>query len=112
MNKDYTREEWIAEGERLFGEDLENWKFRCPRCGNIASGQDFKDAGADLYNVNSECIGRYVKGKGCDWASNGLIDICKVHVAGYPVFEFAQGESLEKEEKIEKIENRLEGDNL
>lgn len=26
---------------------------------------------------------------GCDWAAYGLFDICKIHVDGQPVFEFA-----------------------
>ena len=89
-NKNYTKEEWLAEGERLFGEHIEDWKFKCPRCGNIASGQEFKDVGAESNSMYCECIGRYLKRKGCDWAAYGLFDICTVHVIGTPVFEFAE----------------------
>jgi hypothetical protein len=93
--KKYTLREWRTEGERLFGRFIEDWKFKCPKCGNIASGQEFKDAGADSNSIYCECIGRYVKGKGCDWAAYGLFDICTVHVDGHPVFEFAEVEQDE-----------------
>ena len=89
-------QEWRAEGTRLFGEYPEDWRFKCPRCGNIATGQEFKNAGAEPGAMAEECIGRYVKGKGCDWAAYGLLDICRVHVSSgdklIPVFEFAEQE--------------------
>lgn len=91
-SKCYTLEEWKAEGEKLFGKDLRNWKFKCPSCGNIAAGKEFCDIGEDPNAMYCECIGRHVKGKGCDWAAYGLFDICKVHVDGKPVFEFAKEE--------------------
>ena len=87
--KHYTKEEWLAEGKRLFGKDCTKWRFRCPRCGNVATGQEFKDAGAEPNAIYRECIGRHVEGKGCNWAAYGLFDICTVHVDGIPVFEFA-----------------------
>lgn len=89
MTVQYTKEEWLAEGERRFGKYLEDYKFKCPKCGNIASGQEFKNAGAKSNDMYQNCIGRFVPGKGCDWAAYGLFDICKVHVDGIPVFEFA-----------------------
>ena len=42
MNKEYTKDQWLEEGKNRFGEDFINWKFICPRCGNIASGEDLK----------------------------------------------------------------------
>lgn len=92
MKAEYTKEEWLAEGEKLFGNDYVNYKFKCPQCGNVASGQEFKDAGTSPSAMYCECIGRHVEGKGCDWAAYGLFDICKVHVDGQPVFEFAPEE--------------------
>ena len=92
--RNYTKEEWLAEGEKLFGKNFENWKFKCLKCGNIASGKEFKAAGQNPNAMYCECIGRHVKDKGCDWAAYGLFDICKVHVDGNPVFEFA----IEEEE--------------
>lgn len=88
--KHYTKEEWLAEGERLFGTDYTKYRFKCPCCGNVATGQEFKDLGAKVNSIYCECIGRYTKDKGCAWAAYGLFDICKVDVDGEPVFEFAQ----------------------
>lgn len=89
QKKDYTAEQWLAEGKHRFGEDFEDWKFVCPKCGNVASGMEFKALGADINVIYTECIGRYDKNKGCDWAAYGLFDICTVHVDGQPVFDFA-----------------------
>jgi hypothetical protein len=68
-----TSEEWMAEGERRFGEDFNNWKFECPACGNVHSVKDFKDLGLDPNLTYQECIGRHVKDKGCDWCSYGFL---------------------------------------
>lgn len=69
--------EWREEAAQRFGEKGRNWKFVCPKCGNVQSGQDFIDkAGmtpAKSSNfVYQNCIGRHVKGIGCDWAAYGL----------------------------------------
>lgn len=83
-------EEWREEGTRRFGPDPVNWKFKCPACGRVASGQELKDAGAELDDIYVHCIGRYDKTKGCDWAAYGLFDICTTEVNGMPVFDFAE----------------------
>ena len=93
--KIYTKDEWLAEAYRLFGSRYEDFRFRCPKCGNIASGKEFKYWGADANAMYCECIGRYNKKKGCNWAAYGLFDICTVHVDGLPVFEFAPFEEEE-----------------
>lgn len=86
----YTADEWRAESRRRFGVRLQDYRFKCPRCGNVATGEDFKKAGANPNAMYTECIGRYnAKTVGCDWAAYGLFDICKIHVDGQPVFEFA-----------------------
>lgn len=75
--------EWTEEGKERFGENYEDWKFKCPSCGHIASGKDFKDAGADANDMYQTCIGRHNgkgayskkakdKGNGCNWAAFGL----------------------------------------
>jgi hypothetical protein len=61
MKRTVTREEWIREGERRFGYDMLNWKFVCPVCGYIASGQEWLDAGAPIGAIGYECISRYSK---------------------------------------------------
>ena len=87
-----TPEEWRKEGRRRFGPDPENWKFICPACGRVNTGQEFKDAGAEPDSMYCECIGRYDKSKGCNWAAYGLFDICTIEVAGNPVFDFAEAD--------------------
>jgi hypothetical protein len=70
-----TLEEWRDEATQRFGEKGRDWKFVCPKCGNIQSGQDFIDAGLSEETgkaVYQDCIGRHVKDLGCDWASYGL----------------------------------------
>lgn len=84
MAREFTRDEWVAEGERRFGKDFEKWKVRCPMCGKVSSVGDFKEAGADSPdNAFVECIGRYTgqgspgesTGDGCNWAAYGLYGI-------------------------------------
>ena len=80
MNKQ-TQEEWLNEGEQRYGEDFAKWQFKCPACGHVASGQDFKDAGAEPNDLHQTCIGRHNgkgtknqtdEGFGCNWAAFGL----------------------------------------
>lgn len=92
VKKEYTLSAWLEEAEKRFGKKIEDWRFKCPRCGNVAAGAEFKKAGAEPNSIYCECIGRYVKDKGCDWAAYGLFDICTVHVDGQPVFDFAEAD--------------------
>lgn len=77
-----TMEEWLEEGKKKFGEDFENWKFKCPACGHVASGQDFKDLKAEPNDMYQVCIGRINgkgvagatdEGNGCQWAAFGFL---------------------------------------
>ena len=96
-----TAAEWRAEGERRFGKYPEDWKFKCPACGRINKGEEFKKAGAEPTAMYQECIGRYTgkgspdkaDGSGCNWAAYGLFDICTTEVEGIPVFDFAEEEA-------------------
>jgi hypothetical protein len=63
---------WQTEGERLYGKDIMNWKFKCPKCGYIQTPQEFKDNNIEPVRALSNCIGRHVEGIGCDWAAGGL----------------------------------------
>jgi hypothetical protein len=90
--------ELVAEATARFGADAMQWAFECPSCGDVASGQDFRDALAAHPRTRNgepvrafeifgqECIGRTlgalaraaVNGRaagvrGCDWAAYGLI---------------------------------------
>lgn len=80
-----TQDELQTEMTRRFGPDPLKWAFVCPVCGDVATAQDFKDAGADVNRrFGSECLGRSLgvlkreqpkggyQGRGCDWSANGL----------------------------------------
>lgn len=76
-----TVNEWLADGEKLFGKNKLAWKFVCPACGHVASIGDFKELDADGNDAYQKCIGR-INGKGtsnqtdngdgCNWAAYGL----------------------------------------
>lgn len=89
-------EEWQENGEKLFGKDKKNWKFKCVNCGEVQSYLDFKEAGVENPEgrVYFSCIGRYVKDRGCDWTLGGLFQSHKQEVIAadgskIPTFEFA-----------------------
>jgi len=76
-----TQAELMAEATARFGQDYLAWAFTCPACGDTATFQDFKDAGATADRVGQECIGRTLGAltkpepthtRGCDWAAYGL----------------------------------------
>jgi hypothetical protein len=103
-----TLKEWLDEGKERFGEDFTKWKFKCPACGHINTGQEFKDAGADPNDMYVNCIGRFTgKGSpqkgdssGCNWAAYGLFGtLCKGRIVikegkEIEVFDFAEREAL------------------
>ncbi|MDT0306837.1 VVA0879 family protein [Streptomyces sp. DSM 44917] len=87
-----TQAELVALCRERFGDDPMLWAFRCPSCGDVATGQDMKDAlaahprtGRDGQPVTAsgilgqECIGRTLGAlstgtrRGCDWAAYGLL---------------------------------------
>ncbi|MBB0232555.1 VVA0879 family protein, partial [Streptomyces calidiresistens] len=39
-----TQAELLAEARAAFGNDPLTWAFRCPNCGDVATGQDFRHA--------------------------------------------------------------------
>ncbi|MDR1960520.1 MAG: hypothetical protein LBQ54_16030 [Planctomycetaceae bacterium] len=61
-------EEWRERARTLFGDNPRKWRHCCPVCGNVASVQDFLDAGVSVENVSCYafccCIGRLVKTEG------------------------------------------------
>jgi len=89
-----TKEESMAKGKQLFGENMMKWRFICPGCGHIQAVEDFKpykDKGVTPDSARNECIGRYAGGKSwmndkqsklgpCDYAGYGLFNICPVKV--------------------------------
>lgn len=89
-----THAEWLAEGERLFGSNREDWAFECPLCHHVAQVKDFrdfKDKGATANTAMQACMGRYDpsavpmfrcdgKNKPCDYAGYGLFRFSPVRV--------------------------------
>ena len=76
---EYTKEQWLDKGKKLFGDDMMSWQFKCPSCGNMQTPEDFrefKDDGADPNDAYQKCIGRYTGGRSgphkCDWCAYGL----------------------------------------
>lgn len=91
-----TRAEWLAEGERRFGEHKIAWRFRCPACHNVMSVERASVTDPDVkgkgWHVENECIGRYTERVDCDWAAYGLfrgpvLVTCEDGTV-IPVFEF------------------------
>lgn len=57
-----TKEEWIAKGRSILGENMLTWKFKCPCCGHIQTPEDFrqyKEQGVSPDTAYFNCIGRY-----------------------------------------------------
>lgn len=70
--REMSIKEYQKFGRKLFGDNLKKWKFVCPRCGNVASGQDFANLGKDMNDACQNCIGRFSNTVDCDWAAYGL----------------------------------------
>lgn len=49
------------------------FRFRCPKCGHVASSADFSAIGQDPSFAAEQCLGRYVDRLGCDWVAYGLL---------------------------------------
>jgi len=111
--KEISLKEWLQEGERLFGPDKKQWKFKCPNCGHIQSIQDFielREKGICDIDGNTayfSCIGRFDtripenkigtisdKKSPCNYTNGGLFCFAKTFVIDeqgkkHAVFEFA-----------------------
>lgn len=92
----YDRAGWEARGRELFGADKATWRFRCPRCGNVASVERAKSEWPQLkasgWVPEQECVGRYLTGVGCNWAAYGVFhgpDFVSVDGRAEPVPVFA-----------------------
>jgi hypothetical protein len=91
-----TQAEFLEALTNEFGQNPADWAFRCPACGDVATGRDFKAALEEnprtkngepvLANeiMGQECIGRtlgaleasasaYTGKRGCDWTAYGLL---------------------------------------
>ncbi|MFD0868805.1 VVA0879 family protein [Paenibacillus residui] len=68
---------WLEEAKARFGDKTADWKFVCPRCGNVQTPQDFVTAGVRVEEAANiayqQCIGRVAVDKGCNWTAYGLL---------------------------------------
>lgn len=108
-----TKKEWEAKGERLYGKDRWNWKFRCPACGHvqcIGDFQKFKCQGATPDDAYFNCIGRFdghiktnmgTKPGPCNYTTGGLFNISPIKVHDgereHSCFDFADEEKNGKD---------------
>ena len=93
----------MEKAKSLFGRNPDNWKFKCPCCGHVASVKDYEDAGAPTGAVGFSCIGRWSghmdtdmgAGQPCNYSGGGLFQLNPVTVVfpdeeKHQVFEFAE----------------------
>lgn len=74
------QEDLVAIATHIHGDDPRLYAFACYFCGDVATIQEFIDAGADPGRAGQECIGRHLcalepsyTGRGCPGVSFGLI---------------------------------------
>lgn len=101
FNKTVPRMEykdWADKAVELFGSKGRHWKFKCPICGHVQSGQGFIDrcgmtAEEAMKVAYFSCEGRWNKDVGCDYTLGGFITIPGVLVnmdgTERPAFAFA-----------------------
>lgn len=55
------RAEWLAEGEARYGTDRRAWRFRCPSCGHVQSGQALAALGVTDWDafLGFTCVGYF-----------------------------------------------------
>ena len=85
-----TQDKYFDEAKKRYGDNIDNWKFKCPSCGNAMTVGMYKEAAqvAGIKNYSGQvaysCIGRLmpnpvdmgVKGKGfCNYAGGGLFKL-------------------------------------
>lgn len=80
------RDDFLRIGAELFGEDRNNWQFRCASCGHVQSINDAKKRNPAVDEsgwVHFHCEGRFLLPKpivGCDWTLGGLFRIHELEI--------------------------------
>lgn len=97
-----TLAEWLAEGERLYGKEKLDWRFRCPACGHVQTIRQFKEAGLNPELAYLHCASRHHLGgkANCKWTIGGLLRVGGRYVIDakyrpHLIFEFADKEIKE-----------------
>lgn len=96
--------DWESKGRELYGDNVMDWKFRCPVCGHVATPQDYKNAGAPETTIAFSCVGRWTgaessfdKTSPCNYAGGGLFLLNPILIIDedgteYSRFDFGGGE--------------------
>lgn len=100
-----TREQYFAEAVKRYGKDRNNWKFRCPSCGNTMTVGEYLAAAKAIGDEDGDrmiafsCIGRLMpnpvdmgtKGNGyCNYAGGGLFKLNPIEISDHHTyFDFA-----------------------
>ena len=107
-----TFDQWVKQGEELYGKSRLKWKLICPRCKTVITVEEYPEKVRDGA-AGFSCIGRYVKDKGCDWSLGGLFTIHTKEVVtddgnANPIFRFAD-EDQDSVGTIEAVRHPFEG---
>ena len=92
-----TREQYFAEAVKRYGEDQNNWKFRCPSCESTMTVADYMRYPNGDALIAFSCIGRLmphavdigIKPGPCNYAGGGLFRFNPIDVDGEKFFDFA-----------------------
>lgn len=78
----FTINDWKFIGHVKYGDDLLDWKFKCPACGNVQTMRQFKEAGVDPNLAYLNCASRHNLGgkKECKWTIGGLLKVGGIYV--------------------------------
>ena len=88
----YTQQGWLEQGRALFGDNVLEWEFVCPSCGQIQKPEDFlpffKEESKAINIAYFNCIGRYngranhifANEQPCNYTTGGLLNISPVTV--------------------------------
>lgn len=105
-NREINYEQWYAEGVKLFGNNVREWRFVCPMCERITAVKEwnkFGDRGDGMAGFS--CIGRLFpktqsafntgsaelirnNAIGCDYAGGGLFCMSPVKVIDKDTYAF------------------------
>jgi hypothetical protein len=118
----FTEAEWIAEARARFGDNPNDWAFRCPACRCRITVGDYRRAGAPEDTIAFSCIGRF-NGKGgsmekpskfgCNYAGGGLfrlnpVDVIREDGKTSTMFAFAKRTKADVERCADQERERRE----
>lgn len=89
--EELSRYSWAERGKSLFGKNVLNWRFRCPACNGVQTGNEFKQffsLGAAPQMSYTKCLSHYAGG-GCLFeAETGHDDLIQMKENGVTILSF------------------------